>query len=49
MPRENENGWVVNRLMLLPELTLVGYIWCSIPFQASSIKTATSNLAANVF
>jgi hypothetical protein len=42
MKRENAYGWEVNRLMLLPELKLEGSIWCSIPFLASSIKTATS-------
>ena len=42
MKRENANGWEVNRLMLMPELKPEGSIWCSIPFLASSIKTAIS-------
>jgi hypothetical protein len=40
--RENANGWDLKQLIVKHEAKLEGFIWCSIPFLESSIKTATS-------
>ncbi len=40
--RENANGWALKQLIVKHEAKLEVFIWCSIPFPESSIKTATS-------